>query len=250
MRLNDKVAIVTGASRGIGKAIAIEMAKEGVKVVVNYVNNYEKAQQVVDEIEKNGGSAIAIKADISKRDEVKKMIDLTVLNYGNIHILVNNAGILQQKNFETITDEDWDRMFEVNMKGTFICAQECIPLMQKNNFGRIINISSIGGQWGGNLAVHYSATKAGIISFTRSLSKIYSKDGINTNCISPGLVLTEMSAEEMSTEAGKEKLKSIPINRPANPEEIGRIAVFLASKDASYLTGQTLNANGGMLFNV
>ncbi|NFA41664.1 3-oxoacyl-ACP reductase FabG [Clostridium botulinum] len=250
MRLNNKITIVTGASRGIGKAIAIEMAKEGAKVIVNYNNNKEKAMKVVMEIEDVKGTAIAVKADVSKRDEVKKMINIAIENFGGIDILVNNAGILQQKPFETITDEEWDKMFEVNMKGSFICSQECIPYMAKNNFGRIINISSIGGQWGGNLAVHYSATKAGIISLTRSLAKIYSKDGINTNCISPGLVLTEMSAIEMATEAGKEKLKNIPINRPATPDEIGRIAVFLASEDGSYMTGQTLNANGGMLFNV
>ncbi|MBN1054453.1 3-oxoacyl-ACP reductase FabG [Clostridium botulinum] len=250
MRLKDKVVIVTGASRGIGKAIAVEMAKEGAKIVVNYNNNKDKAIDVVREIEDIKGTAIAVKADISKRNEVRGMINIAVENFGAIHILVNNAGILQQKPFETITDEEWDEIFDINMKGTFICCQECIPYMVKNNFGRIINISSIGGQWGGNLAVHYSATKAGIISLTRSLAKIYSKDGINTNCISPGLVLTEMSAEEMSTDAGKEKLKNIPINRPAIPEEIGRIAVFLASEDGSYMTGQTLNANGGMLFNV
>ncbi|NFH90631.1 3-oxoacyl-ACP reductase FabG [Clostridium botulinum] len=250
MRLKNKVVIVTGASRGIGKAIAIEMAKEGAKVIVNYNNNKEKAMEVVREIEDIQGTAIAVKADVSKRNEVKKMLDIAIENFGDIDILVNNAGILQQKSFETITDEEWDKMFEVNMKGTFICSQECIPYMLKSNFGRIINISSIGGQWGGNLAVHYSATKAGIISLTRSLAKIYSKDGINTNCISPGLVLTEMSAAEMATEAGKEKLKNIPINRPATPEEIGRIAVFLASEDGSYMTGQTINANGGMLFNV
>lgn len=250
MKLNNKIAIVTGASRGIGKSIALEMAKEGAKVIVNYNNNKEKALEVVEAIKNNGGTAVAIKADISKRYEVRKMIEITIERFGDIHILVNNAGILQQKPFETITDEEWDKIFEVNMKGTFICSQECIPYMIKNNFGRIINISSIGGQWGGNLAVHYSATKAGIISLTRSLARIYSKDGINTNCIAPGLVLTEMSAMEMGTEEGKQKLKNIPINRPATPEEIGTIAVFLASKDGSYVTGQTLNANGGMLFNV
>lgn len=250
MRLKSKVAIVTGASRGIGKSIALEMAKEGAKVIVNYNNHEESAIEVVEEIKKNEGIAIAIKADISKRNEVKHMIELAIKKFGDIHILVNNAGILQQKPFENITDKDWDQMFEVNMKGTFICSQECIPYMLKNNFGRIINISSIGGQWGGNLAVHYSATKAGIISLTRSLSRIYSNQGINTNCIAPGLVLTEMSAKEMETKAGKEKLKNIPINRPATPQEIGRISVFLASEDGNYMTGQTLNANGGMLFNV
>lgn len=249
MRLENKVAVITGASRGIGKAIAIEMAKEGAKVVVNYVNNYDKAQEVVEEIVKNGGIATAVKADVSNRNEVRELLKVTTQKYGTVHILVNNAGILEQQPFETITDNDWDRIFEVNMKGPFICAQECIPYMLENKYGRIINLSSIGGQWGGNLAVHYSATKAGIISLTRSLARIYSKDGILTNCISPGLVLTEMSAEEMSTQAGKEKLKSIPVNRPADPKEIGRIAVFLASADADYLTGQTINANGGMLFN-
>ncbi|MEW5920309.1 MAG: 3-oxoacyl-ACP reductase family protein [Bacillota bacterium] len=248
MRLKNRVAIITGSSRGIGKAIALEMAKEGAKVAINYLSNEEKAQSVVKKIEKEGGKAIAVKADVSKRDEVRKMIAFTVEKFGTMDVLVNNAGILQQKPFETITDAEWDKMFEINMKGPFICCQESIPFMLKNKFGRIINISSIGGQWGGHLAVHYSAAKAGIISLTRSLAKIYAKDGINTNCISPGLVLTEMSAAEMETEAGREKLKSIPINRPASPEEIARIAVFLASEDGSYMTGQTINANGGMLF--
>jgi acetoacetyl-CoA reductase/3-oxoacyl-[acyl-carrier protein] reductase len=250
MRLKDKVAIVTGASRGIGEAIAIEMAKEGAKVVVNYVNNKNKADIVVNKIKDSGGTVVAIKADISIRDQVKKMINTTIKKFGSIDILVNNAGILQQKHFETITDEEWDRMFQVNMKGSFICSQECVSIMAKNNFGRIINISSIGGQWGGNLAVHYSATKAGIISLTRSLARIYSKDGINTNCITPGLVSTEMIEGELSSSEGKEKLKNIPIERIAEPDEIAKIAVFLASEDSSYITGQTINANGGMLFSV
>ncbi|PKM83604.1 MAG: 3-ketoacyl-ACP reductase [Firmicutes bacterium HGW-Firmicutes-13] len=248
MRLKNRAAIITGSSRGIGRAIALQMAKEGAKVIVNYASNKEKAIEVENQIKKSGGTAIAIEADISKREEVRKMIALTVEKFGAVDILVNNAGILQQKPFETITDEEWDKMFEINMKGPFICSQESIPFMLKNKFGRIINISSIGGQWGGHLAVHYSAAKAGVISLTRSLAKIYSRDGINTNCISPGLVLTEMSAAEMETEAGREKLKSIPINRPASPEEIARIAVFLAGEDGSYMTGQTINANGGMLF--
>jgi NAD(P)-dependent dehydrogenase (short-subunit alcohol dehydrogenase family) len=250
MKLINRTAIVTGASRGIGKAIAIEMAKEGANVVVNYVNNSKKAEEVVHEIISNSGSAIAFKADISKRIEVKKMLQHAIDKYGKIDILVNNAGILQQKPFETITDEEWDKMFEVNMKGSFICAQECIKHMKENKYGRIINMASIGGQWGGNLAVHYSATKAGIISLTRSLAKIYSGDGINTNCITPGLVLTDMTKEEMETEAGIEKLKNIPIGRSAKAKEIADIAVYLASNESSYITGQTINANGGMFFSV
>lgn len=248
MRLKNRIAVITGSGRGIGRAIALQMAGEGAKVVVNYVRNEEKAGEVVKEIAGTGGTAVAVKADVSQRDEVRRMMEFTVDRFGKIDILVNNAGILEQKPFASISDAEWDNMMAVNLKGPFICCQECLPFMVQNNFGRIINISSIGGQWGGQLGVHYAAAKAGIISLTRSLAKIYSQDGINTNCIAPGLVLTEMAAAEMETEGGKEKLKSIPLKRPASPEEIARIAVFLAGEDGSYLTGQTINANGGMLF--
>ncbi len=248
MKLKEKVALITGGSRGIGKSIALEIAKEGAVVIINYSKNKEKADETLRELKLINENCEALKADISKRDEVKEMFLKIYEKYEKIDILVNNAGILQQKPFETITDDDWDMIFDVNMKGSFICSQEAIKEMKNRNYGKIINISSIGGQWGGNLAVHYSATKAGIISLTKSLAKIYAVNGINVNCISPGLVMTEMIEEELKTEAGKIKLKNIPMGRAAEALEIAKVAVFLASDDSSYINGQTINVNGGMYF--
>lgn len=245
MLLKNKIAFITGAEQGIGKEIAVEMAKQGATVIVTGLDT-SKCQKVARQI---GNKSIGFKMDITNQEEVVKIFKLATNNFGRLDILVNNAGILQQKPFETITMAEWDKMFEVDLRGAFFCSQEAVKYMQKNKSGRIINISSIGGQWGGNLAVHYSAAKAGVISLTRSLARIYSKDNILTNCITPSLVLTDMSKNEMKTEAGKEKLKNIPLGRAASPKEIADIAIFLASDMASYITGQTINANGGVFFN-
>ena len=248
MLLKNKIAIITGARRGIGKTIAFEMAKEGAKVVVTDLDK-EDCQRVVEEIKNGGGEGIALKMDITDRKEIREALETVINKFGKIDILVNNAGILEQKPFETITKEEWQKMLKVNLEGAFLCSQEVVKCMKEQKSGRIINISSIGGQRGGNLAVHYAVSKAGIISLTRSLANIYSKDNILTNCIAPDLVLTEMSKKELDTEAGKEKLKNIPIGRAAKPREVANVVVFLASEKASYITGQTINVNGGTLFN-
>ncbi len=243
-----KVALVTGGSRGIGKAIAIALAKEGINVALTYRINKEKALSVVDKIESTGNKAICLRLDQKSRDNIRKMIEEVHKKFDKINILVNNAAIAQEKPFETITDKDWDNMLEINLRGPFILCQEIMPDMIAQRWGRIINISSIGGQWGGFNQVHYAAAKAGLINLTKSLARIYSGKGITTNAISPGLVGTEMSSKELNTKSGKEKFKNIPIGRIATPEEIANIVVFLASEKASYITGQTINANGGMYF--
>ena len=162
--------------------------------------------------------------------------------------MVNNGAISQEKPFDSITDSDWESMISVNLQGPFRVIQEVIPSMVENQWGRVINIASIGGQWGGFNQVHYAAAKAGLINLTRSVAKIYSKHGITSNAISPGLVATAMAEDELSTEAGKEKVKGIPINRIGTVEEIGATVVFLSQEGSSYITGQTLNLNGGMFF--
>lgn len=248
MKLKGKVAIVTGSSRGIGAEIAKLFAKEGAKVVVTYNRSRDKAEQVVNEILTQGGLAIGLHLLVQDRNSVLKFIDDIHKKFGRIDILVNNAAILYQKDFMTISDDEWDEMFAVNMKGTFICTQESLKEMLEQKSGKIINISSIGGQWGGQLAVHYAATKAALISFTQSMAKLYSQYNVQTNCIAPGLVSTEMSAKELCTDVGKEKLKNIPANRLGTVEDIANTAVFLASEDSSYITGQTINLNGGMFF--
>jgi len=243
-----KVALVTGGSRGIGKAIAIALAKERIKVALTYKINKEKALSVVEKIESIGSKAICLELDQKSRQNILNTIKEVRNKYGKIDILINNAAIAQEKPFETITDDDWNNMLEINLRGPFILCQELIPDMIEQNWGRIINVCSIGGQWGGFNQVHYAAAKAGLINLTKSLARIYSAKGITSNAVSPGLVGTEMSSKELNSETGKEKVINIPIGRIATPEEIAEVVVFLASEKAGYITGQTINVNGGMYF--
>ncbi|WP_341327685.1 3-oxoacyl-ACP reductase family protein [Methylotuvimicrobium sp. KM2] len=244
----DKVALVTGSSRGIGLMIARALSDAGHAVALGYARNASLASAEAEKIVRAGGKAIAVEIMIEDRGNVRRAIARVTSEFGDIGILVNNAAIAQEKPFETITDEDWNRMMDVNLRGAFVCSQEVINGMQKRSWGRIINITSIGGQWGGVNQVHYAVAKAGLIGLTRSLAKVYSKFGITTNAIAPGLVQTDMSTNELNTEAGREKVKNIPVGRIATVNEVASVAAFLASDDAAYITGQTINVNGGMYF--
>lgn len=248
MLLTGKVALVTGGSRGIGRFIAIACAKAGARVALTYNVNANLADEVVDAIRALGSKAVRIQASVEDRSSVRRAMSDAKSELGPVDILVNNAATAQEKPFHTITDTDWNQMLAVNLSGPFICCQEVLPDMLKQNWGRIINISSIGGQWGGFNQVHYAASKAALISLTRSLARIYSGQGITTNAVAPGLVSTEMSAAEIDSAAGREKLRNIPIGRIATGEEVANVVVFLASEAASYITGQTMNVNGGMYF--
>jgi acetoacetyl-CoA reductase/3-oxoacyl-[acyl-carrier protein] reductase len=248
MLVGERIALVTGGSRGIGRATAIALAKEGISVALTYNTNKEKATAVVKEIESKDGRAICIKLDQKSSGDIHKVIEEVHKNFGRINVLVNNAALAQEKPFETIDDEDWNNMMAVNLRGPFIFCQETIPDMIKQGWGRIINICSIGGQWGGVNQVHYAIAKAGLINLTKSLARIYSKNGITSNAVSPGLVDTDMIVAELMTPAGREKVRNIPIGRIATAEEIANVVVFLASEKASYITGQTINVNGGLYF--
>lgn len=248
MQLTGKVALVTGGSRGIGRGIAIALAQAGAGVALTYNVNKDLAEQVLEGITAEEGRAIAVQMTVESRESVRRAVAEVSEGLGPVNILVNNAAIAQEKPFDTIRDADWDRMLSVNLRGPFICCQETLPAMLRGGWGRIINVSSVGGQWGGFNQVHYAAAKAGLISLTRSLARIYSGKGIVTNAIAPGLVGTEMSVHELESEAGREKVRSIPIGRIATVDEIAQVVVFLASDAASYITGQTINANGGMYF--
>jgi len=248
MLLKNKIAIVTGSSRGIGKAIAIKLGKKGANVIITYKKQQKMAEMVKNKLLLLGVKAISLQVDISQRKSICYVIKRTLNRFGKIDILINNAAIAQEKPFEKITNEDWDKMMVVNLRGPFAFSQEVLPYMKKQKQGRIVNITSIGGQWGGFNQVHYAAAKAGLINFTRSLAKIYSKYNITTNAVAPGLVLTDMSKKELKTVAGKKKVMDIPINRIADPEEVANIVAFLCSDEASYVTGQTINVNGGMYF--
>lgn len=248
MLLQDKVAVVTGGSRGIGRDLAQRLANEGCSVALTYRSRGDLAETVVELIQADGHNALSIQMAAEERYSVVEALKQVRHRWGAVDILVNNAAIAQEKPFDTITDQDWDHMMAVNLRGPFICAQECLPEMIERGWGRIINITSIGGQWGGFNQVHYAASKAGLINLTRSLAKLYSGNGVTTNAVAIGLVQTDMSAAELATEAGQEKAKAIPRGRLGTVQDISDAVAFLASDQADYITGQTINLNGGMYF--
>ena len=239
-----KLVFVSGASRGIGKGIADWFLKRGYFVAYGYFKNRHFEESL-----KKNKHFLSVQVDIKKRSSVKKAIDRAQAYFQkNIDIAVNNAAISQEKTFATISDQDWDLMLETNLKGPFIVSQEVLPLMIKSNWGRIINVASIGGQWGGINQIHYAASKAGLINLTMSIAKTYSSFGITCNAVSPGLVNTDMASREINSQEGKKKIDNIPIGRIASTLEIASAVGFLASNEAAYITGQTVNINGGMYF--
>jgi acetoacetyl-CoA reductase/3-oxoacyl-[acyl-carrier protein] reductase len=239
---------VTGGSRGIGRAIASTLATRGHAVALTYATSEREARAAADEIGRNGGNAMAVRLVAEDRSSISRAAETVRQAFGSIAVLVNNAAISQEKPFLDLTDGDWDRMLAVNLRGPFACSQEVLPDMLKQRWGRIVNISSVGGQWGGMNQVHYACAKAGLNNLTRSLAKLYSSQGVMANTVAAGLVSTSMIADELETPAGKEKVRNIPVGRIATTDEIARVVAFLASDDAGYITGQTINANGGMYF--
>lgn len=246
--MKSLTALVTGGSRGIGRGIAIELAKKGVNVVITYVKNKVEAEHACQEIKSIGVNSIIIQMNSGNRKSIKNAIHLSKMEFGMVDILVNNAAIAQEKPFNSITDGDWNQMMSINLRGPFCLTQELLPDMIQNKWGRIINISSIGGQWGGYNQVHYAASKAALINFTQSIARIYSGHGITSNAIAPGLIDTDMISSELNTDAGKEKVANIPLKRLGTVKEVGSAVTYLVSDEASYITGQTININGGMLF--
>lgn len=240
----NTVALVTGGSRGLGAGIVKALLKAGYRVAIGYRVQEQQAKQLAQ----GNSSAMAVHVDIGNTDSVQAAFQAVESQWGHLSVLVNNAAIAQEKPFPELTDADWEQMFSVNLFGAVRCIREALPGMRRQQFGRIINISSIGGQWGGMNQVHYAASKAALINLTRSMAKLYSKEGITCNAIAPGLVATDMSAAELDTPAGQEKVKGIPVGRLGTVEEIGAAVVYLASLEAAYVTGQTLNLNGGMYF--
>lgn len=243
-RFQGKTVIVTGGSRGIGRAIALEFGKEGANVVVNFFKEKEKAEEVASQIESSGGHALIYQADVSLEDQVEKMVAATTEKFGGIDILVNNAGIVTDKPFSEKTVKDWQEIIAVDLIGPFICAKAVIPTMQKQKWGRIINISSTNGvDTTSPESIDYDAAKAGLISMTRNLAEALAPD-ILVNSVAPGWVDTDMNSL-LPSEFIAEETARIARKKFATPEEIARPVLFFASEDANNITGQTLKVDGG-----
>jgi len=239
--LKDRVALVTGGSRGIGRSIAIGLAQAGTKVAVNYRERREAAEEVCAEIRKLGCAAIAVQADVGAAADVERLVKTAERQLGEVEILVNNAGITRVKRFDALTESDFDDMMRVNLKSAFLLTQRVLPGMRKRRWGRIINLSSVAAQTGGVVGPHYAASKAGLIGLTHSYAALLAKEGITVNAIAPALIETEMVTSNPN--ASPERL---PVGFFGKPEEIGRAAVMLAESD--FTTGQTISVNGGWYF--
>jgi len=242
-RLEGKTALVTGASRGIGRAIAIELAREGAKVAINYQNNDEKAKEVATEIGKFGGKCVLAKANLANSQEARAMVKKVADDFGHLDILVNNAGITRDKMLTKMTDEDWVEVIATNLNAVFFCTSAAIPIMTAQSFGRIINIGSLNGQIGAVGQANYSASKGGIIAFTRTAALELARSNITVNVVAPGFTETDMFAKVPANLQAQIRGK-IPLNRFAQPEEIARAVIYLAA-DGDYITGQTIGINGG-----
>ena len=244
--LTGKVALVTGASRGIGREIAIQLAEAGAKVAVNYSGSEAKANEVVESIKAAGGEAFAIQADVSNAESVEAMVKAVISEFGALDILVNNAGITRDNLLMRMKEEEWDAVINTNLKGVFICTKAVTRQMMKQRKGRIINIASIVGVCGNPGQANYVAAKAGVIGLTKTTAKELSSRNITVNAIAPGFITTDMT-DELPEDVKNEMLKQIPLARFGNPSDIANVVRFLAADASSYITGQTIHVDGGMV---
>lgn len=241
-----KVALVTGASRGIGRAVALRLAQNGYAVAVNCCSHPQQGEEVCSLIRQQGGEAQLFSADVADSFSVQKMVEAVYSQLGNIEVLVNNAGIAQQKLFTDLTDEEWQRMMSIHVNGAFYTCRAVLPAMIRRHNGCIINISSMWGQTGGSCEVHYSTAKAALIGMTKALAKEVGPSGIRVNCVAPGVIATDMTAE-LDAQTMDELADETPLCRIGTPEDIAKVVAFLASDDAGFITGQVLAPNGGIV---
>jgi 3-oxoacyl-[acyl-carrier protein] reductase len=246
MLLGNKVALVTGASRGIGRAVAVALAKAGAKVVVNYAGNVAAAQDTINEITALGGEAISIQADVAQAESVDALLKQTLEAYGRVDILVNNAGITRDNLLLRMKEDDWDAVMNTNLKGVFHCTKQVSRVMIKQKSGKIINMTSVVGVMGNAGQANYAAAKAGVIGFTKSMAKELASRGITVNAVAPGFITTDMTAG-LPDQVKSEMANSIPLARMGKPEEVAAAVLFLSSDSADYITGQTLHVDGGMV---
>ena len=246
MLLANKTALVTGASRGIGRATALELAKAGAEVAVNYAGNRAAAEEVVAQIQAAGGQAFMVQADVGDAAAVDAMVKSVVEQFGSIDILVNNAGITRDNLIMRMKEEDWDAVIHTNLKGIFNCTKVVTKLMMKQRYGRIVNMTSVVGVMGNAGQSNYAAAKAGVIGFTKSMAKELASRNITVNAVAPGYISTDMTAD-LPDQAKADLQSQIPLQRLGNPADVASAVLFLVSPGADYITGQTLHVDGGMV---
>jgi 3-oxoacyl-[acyl-carrier protein] reductase len=246
MQLTGKTAIITGGARGIGKSIAMTLAAEGANIVINYTRSSKEAEEVVEEAKKLGVSALAVKADVSKNDEIENLVKEVLNNFGSIDILVNNAGITRDNLLIRMSEEDWQAVMDINLKGAFICTKHVSKVMMKQRKGKIINIASVVGVMGNAGQSNYAASKAGLIGFTKSIAKELAKRNVNVNAVAPGYIETDMTAS-LPEKVREEFMINIPMARGGTPQDVANVVLFLSSKYSDYITGQVINIDGGMV---
>lgn len=244
--LTDQVAVVTGASRGIGRAIALDLAKQGAKIIVNFAGNEERAKEVVEEIQALGSEAVSVRADVSNTEEVANMMKIAIDTFGKIDILVNNAGITKDNLLMRMKEDEWDAVIRTNLKGVFVCTKAVTRQMVRQRYGRIINIASVVGVIGNPGQANYVAAKAGVIGFTKTAAKELAARNITVNALAPGFIETDMTYV-LAEETKQEMLKLIPLARFGQAKDIANAVSFLASEQSSYITGQTIQIDGGMV---
>jgi 3-oxoacyl-[acyl-carrier protein] reductase len=246
LKFKGQTVVVTGGSRGIGRAIALSFAKEGANIVINYANSSAKAEAVVEEIKNLGVDAIAIQCDVSKDEDVSKMTEVIYEKFEKVDVLINNAGITRDGLLIRMKEKDFEDVLDINLKGTFLCTKHIGKKMLKKKSGKIVNITSVVGVMGNAGQANYAASKAGVIGFTKSVAKEFASRGINVNAIAPGFIETEMTAD-LKEDIMDAYTKAIPLGKMGKAEDVAKLAKFLSSDESSYITGQIINVDGGMV---
>jgi len=246
MLLKGKTALITGSARGLGKAIALKLASMGANIVLNDIAASESLDLTAEEFTKAGYNVAVARGDVRNQDDVKAMINTAVEKFGSLDILVNNAGITKDKPMAMMTEEDWDSVLDINLKGAFLCTKFASKQMMKQRYGRIVNIASVAGRYGNRGQANYSASKAGLIGLTKSTAKEFAPRGITCNAVAPGIIVSHMT-DALPQEVKEKYLENIPLGRFGTPEDVANVVAFLASDDSAYVTGQVIDIDGGLV---